>query len=210
MTPNEIMKRNKDKCGAEIKAVDMILNTIASCEPAKPMPDYMSYINQGVAINQEGINPMSFGQTACKKANYNTAVLAVSGEASVEATQRDFTTSRINQILEKHKSALRNQFFMDSREAPSTARDLVKRVTDGDYILDENKVDSEEVQYYSCFYGLIWGKNKPDRAGYELALEVLSNEAQRVIDLATLSPATELLGILDGFKSWTYKASAKK
>ncbi len=185
---------------------------IASCKPAMPAPDYIDcYIDkygQTVKLNQEGSNPMCFPT----KAAMNSAAISINTPTSVEATQRDFFSARVRQIQNRLEIGLRKQFYLDAEEAPQTAADLIKRIKDDDFTLDQRKLDNhaDELHYYNSFFGIRWGKNTPDKAGYKAAVEALKEEAQSVTDKGTLSPVDSLLGLLETFQKWTYKADAKK
>ncbi len=115
-----------------------------------------------------------------------TSVLAVSGSIPMESIQRDFLTQRVGQICDKHDKVLRKQFFMDAQDRPLSARDLIKAITDGNFTLDEAllaKHDEEELRsYYNNEYGIRWGKEKPNREGYNTARAVLLEAGQEVID----------------------------
>jgi len=125
----------------------------------------------------------------------------------VESTQRDYAIGRIEAIGEKHAKALRPQFFMDAQDQPQTAVALIKAITEGDFILDQNAIDShaEEIErgYYNSFFGIKWGKNKPDVAGYKAAKDTLKVFIQKAVDQATLREVTELEAIIDGVEAWT-------
>lgn len=151
----------------------------------------------------------------CMKAlQTNAAVLAVSAPVSIEATKRDFFTQRIYSETDKHGEALRKQFNMDAKDKPETAKALIKAITDGDYTLDNELLDkveeSGEIRYYNAFYGIKWGKTKPDTAGYTVAKEALKVAAQDAIDAGTLAPAEELLQLLKDFQEWTLPTTTTK
>lgn len=186
-----------------------IPNTIASCKPAMPseakilVNSYLDYlINPPVINNQEGEKPM------CYKCNAMTSVIATSAPVPIEATQRDFATARVNQIREQHFDKLREQFFMDAEKEPKNARDLIKAIKEDAFSLDEKTLNQYDegvgLGYYQNTFGIRWGKNKPDKAGFEKAETALKVEAQEVIDAATLSPADGLLQLLKDFQGWTY------
>lgn len=142
------------------------------------------------------------------KSTFNSAVVSVEGTASVEAVQRDFATNRVKMILSDLKARLSEQFNMNAQSPPSTARDLIKAITEGDYVLDENKLDehADELHYYNSFFGIKWGKNKPDRVGFDAARKVLDEKGQEVIDTVTLGSIEEARQAIADFKKWTYKA----
>lgn len=190
-------------CGSVISME--ALNTIASCKTAVPSGCYDS-IATPLINKQEGITPMCYA----KAPQTNTAVLAVSAPVSIEGTQRDFFTQRIYAEVEKHGAALRKQFNMDAKDKPETAKALIKAITEGDYTLDDAVLDkaeeSGEIRYYNAFFGIRWGKTKPDHAGYAVAKAALAVASQDAIDAGTLAPAEELLQLLKDFQEWTFTA----
>lgn len=194
-------------CGSMI-SLDMLqaeANTIASSKLAMPSGyELPVWENEPMNNNQEGNKPM------CMKALNTTSVLAVSAPASVEATQRDFFSARVYQTQEKLLAGLRKQFNMDAKDKPETAKELIKAITDGAYTLDNETLDraeeSGDIRYYNAFYGIRWGKEKPDTTGFTAARDVLKEAAQDVIDAGTLAPTEDLLQLLKDFQEWTYTA----
>ncbi len=127
--------------------------TIASTDCKVPS-DYIDYINGGCPAkqNQEGINPMRYSDAP----QVASSVLAVSGSPSVEATKRDFLTQRIHQTMDRLGQDLRIQFKMDAHDRPQTAKELIKAIEDGDYILDEKTIENagEDIIHYNNEYGM--------------------------------------------------------
>lgn len=185
-------------------------HTIAPCQKTesaktggKAYIDWL-YSDSPAANQKEGNNPM----------NYNSAAVSMIAQpVNVEATQRDFYTSRINLIRKDHEGTLRTQFHMDAQAEPRSSKELISAITEGNYSLDEKilgRHDDEELKYYNVFYGIRWGKDVPDTKGHEEARKALKAASQDSIDAGTLSPIEGLLGLIKEFQSWSYEAPTAK
>lgn len=119
----------------------------------------------------------------------------------VEATQRDYTIERVRDIADKFDTALRVQFHMDS-EMPKTFLQLVDAIKNGNYRVDEDKINAYDAQYMGWHWGVTWGL-KPDYVGYEAAKKVLKTATQKALDAATLKTPDALQGVIDDFEAWT-------
>lgn len=217
----KIMQRNIDRCAKEFENLEGKVfiadgkgnfkyanpNTIEPCKPAVPgEKSYMEWLQSAhptpppAKQNKEVENTMCYPKTAA------ISVISTSAAATVEQTQRDFAITRVYGIRNELTVALRDQFKMNAKDRPQTAKDLIKVITDGDFTLDEDMIEraGDDINCYNNEYGIRWGKETPDKAGYKLATEALSTEAQNVIEKVTLGSLDSLLDTLNAFKAWTY------
>lgn len=129
----------------------------------------------------------------------------VIGAVPVEATQRDYAIARVKAIADKHVRALRVQFNMDEKK-PQTFLELEAMIKAGDYTVSE-KALNDDAHFYNVFYGVTFGK-PADKAGYEVAREVLKVAAQKALDKATLNTLDVLEAVIDDFEAWVYTPAA--
>ena len=224
MTPDEIMKKNKEQCRKEHLTVDEFMRACKALEANNlpshthsytiasnpPMPNQVYVAGNGWAdlySEQKEEKNMCYAKT-----NYNTAGVSVVSQPTVEATQRDYFSSRVSQVQRKLIEGLREQFNMDAPDRPRTFAELLDKIQSGDYTYDQKKVDEvgEEAKYYNWDFGVTWTKANPDRKGYEAAVKAVKEEAQRVVDAGTLSGVDGLLALLTEFQNWTYAPKAEK
>lgn len=145
------------------------------------------------------------------KVNFNTAMNVAAPATNIEATQRDFAVSRINNTKYDLRDALRVQFNMEAGRSPRTAKDLIAAIKNDEFTLDEKalaRVGEDELKYYNNMFGIIWGKIAPDEAGYRVALDALDDATQAAIDAATLAPVGDLQNVLKDYQNWKYTPAA--
>lgn len=183
--------------------------TIAPCQ--KTACTGYKYVDQ--CAKQEGEKPMCYNSKPAFPSTASSVQIVAAEQPSIEMTQRDFFSERIKQEVRRiEHDLLRPQFFMDAEKEPLNAVEMIKKITDGDYSLNDKEVQNIKDNpdcYYGYTYGIHWGKNKPDRDGFEVARKALKQEAQNVIDTATLSPVEQLLGLLNDFRNWKYVGNDK-
>lgn len=128
------------------------------------------------------------------------------GNIPVEATQRDYTVTRIGQIADRHDSALRVQFHLDSQN-PGTFLELEKLIKDGNYTVNKDLVTADDAKFYSVFYGVTFGK-PADKDGFKAARLALKTATQKALDAATLGDLSALQGVIADFEGWVYTPAA--
>jgi hypothetical protein len=223
MTPEEIMKRNTEECRAMHQALNTKVaaekvyqdraiymqencnhtHTIAPCKPAATPSDYINYLTGEIKKEKEQTMYPS-------KAPHAIAVAAMQTGPSIEQTQRQFINDKLYTISYGLESKLEDQFHLNAQNAPRTAVDLIKAITEGNYSLDQKKLDrnADELHYHNSFYGIIWGKDTPDLDGYKIAREALRVALEDARTTATLGSIEEGRQALKDFAAWTYTAPA--
>lgn len=139
---------------------------------------------------QEEVNPM---------ASYASAQIIAD---TTEKDQRRHASNRIYSIYESKKDALRKQFGLTDDAAPETAADFIKRIQDGKYTVDKEKMDKKT---YGPERYIRWRdpSRVEDNAGYEAAKALLKAAYTKAEDKIALGAATDLLAAVETFDGWS-------
>jgi hypothetical protein len=145
--------------------------------------------------NQEEVTPM---------ASYASATV-VSAE-SIEASQRSVVRDTLYSTVYKIKSALKKEFGMVDDDAPRTAAELIKRITDGQYTVDKEYIDYETYGAQGAVNYIRWRDPKvvEDKAGYKAARAQLEEAYEDAKLKAALLPVADLLQLVEDFKAWKH------
>lgn len=186
--------------------IKLMENTIADTPPV--ITNWVIAAKQKQEVEQTMFDEC----TPCEAPRIKRAFGAVSnanaqviGAVPVEATQRDYAIARVKAISDKHAKTLRVLFNMDEKK-PETFLELEAMIKAGDYTVSD-KAKSDDARYYNLFYGVTFGK-PADKAGYEVAREVLKVAAQKALDKATLNTLDVLEAVIDDFEAWVYTPAA--
>ena len=155
-----------------------------------PTPNTMAKAAWGAKATKKEENPM---------ASYASAQIIAD---TTEKDQRAYLTDRLYTIEFQHKDALRKQFGLIDDEAPRTAADFVKRIADGKYTIDKEKMDKDS---YDPARYIRWRDPSlvEDKPGYEAAKLKLADAYRTAKDAAILSPIAEAKAAMDTFKAWS-------
>lgn len=136
--------------------------------------------------------------------NANTSITSTT---NIEATQRDYLVSRLRNIKRELRRGLENQFHLYAQAAPKSAKALVEAIKNDEFSFDEkllSRTDEDELRYYNNLYGIIWGKDTPDRDGFRKADAALDVRYQEALDAATLGPIDQAQQVIKDFQDWKY------
>lgn len=168
-------------------------------------------------INQEkGNNPMRTSY----EYNTPTASATVINAKSDEAYQREYL---LDELARDHSwsdpkyGQLRKLFNIGTSNEPETAEELIEKITNKQFKLDEKKMarlkaskdrDSDYDDDCDCeytggvFYGIIWDGIQPDRKGYDAAVNDYDKaKADTKRKIIVGSPAEGLQALLD-LEAW--------
>ena len=154
-----------------------------------PTPNTMAKTAWGAKTKKEE-NPM---------ASYASAQIIAD---TTEKDQRAYLTDRLYSIESNHKDALRKQFGLIDDEAPRTAAEFVKRIADGKYTIDKEKMDKDS---FDPARYIRWRDPSvvEDKPGYEAAKLKLADAYRTAKDAAILSPIADAKAAMDTFKAWS-------
>lgn len=123
-------------------------------------------------------------------------------QESPEIAQREYVRDRLRTIKYSKRDALTKQFGLVDDEAPKTAAEFAKRIADGKYTIDKEKMD--KVTYDPSRY-IRWRDPSvvEDKAGFTAADSQLTAAYTKAKDAAVLSPIADAKAALDAFEAWT-------
>lgn len=121
---------------------------------------------------------------------------------TTEKDQRRFAGDRLVTIFYDKKSALKKQFGLIDDEAPKTPAEFIKRIADGMYTIDKDKMDKET---YGPERYIRWRdpSKVEDKAGYDAAKKALEDAYTKAKDKVALGAAADLLAAVEAFDGWT-------
>jgi hypothetical protein len=124
-----------------------------------------------------------------------------------DATQKNYLQSRINTLYWSKYSDLQRAFGLANDERPTTAKDLIDRITAGKYVLRDDSDYQEDFDYdFGGLFGIIWRDPsvKKDRDGFNKANDALEAAKQDAIDLIVISDAATGLKAVQDFATKTF------
>lgn len=121
---------------------------------------------------------------------------------TTEKDQREYLASRLSTMKYEKAHAFEKQFGLTDDAAPQTAAEFVKRIADGTYTIDKEKMDKKT---YDVARYIRWRNpaTLEDRAGYDAAIVKLDEAYRTAKDAAILSPIAEAKTAMDAFKAWS-------
>lgn len=129
------------------------------------------------------------------------AQATVINPASIEAEQREIVRSALRTQREVIRNQLRKDFGLVDDEDPRTPAELIKRIADGQYTIDEKYLDYRS---YAPWSYVRWRdpKKVEDKAGFKAAEEKLDASYQDAKLKAALLPIADLLKLVEDFKAF--------
>lgn len=135
-------------------------------------------------------------------------------ENTMEMQQRRYMSDRLWSIKDEANTSLMNQFNILEPAWPTSAKDLVEKITSGKFTLKtknppEDDEDDENECYAAAdiFHKIDWRDPKgpqPDREGCKKALDSLNIAYKNLKDSIQLQPIDKAVAEFEAFKNWTY------
>lgn len=91
-------------------------------------------------------------------------------DTNIEITQRNFILATLQDAWYS-KDTLKKDFYLEDDTPPRTAKDVIKRITDGLYVIPTNEYEDDD---WDCPFGMIRWRDpakKEDRDGYAAAVK---------------------------------------
>lgn len=146
--------------------------------------------------------PVSYqDQTAqCKKMKEDT----MHTDANLETRQREQLSYRVDHVASEKDNEARHFFGLVDDGYPSTAGDLIARITGGKYMVASDKMDTET--YGSPTRYIRWRDPavKEDQNGYKAALDKIEAAQEIVNDMASFAPLADAFKAFNDFKAATF------
>lgn len=153
---------------------DMIANAFIS--PIMPEPSFAKWDD---AQQQKKENKM------CK----STTAICVQAAPEQQDMGYEHLRQRVYTAWYEKRNELEEKFFLTGGPKPKTFSQAQQWLAEGNYTFTKPDADSEEdVRYYGLSHYWRWGKDKPDRAGYEAAEKVLIEARDAAMDIITVNP----------------------
>lgn len=152
----------------------------------------------GKAKKQEGITPM---------ANYNAATIVAQADTTAR-DQRQHLHSRMWEVQQTKKYALKKQFHLIDDDAPKSPKEMAERIAAGKFII--RGLDKEETRYFSSYDAIVWRDPavKPDQAGYDAVKTEMDKKYRETVDTITILDPKDGLDALREFEAWTPTGAA--
>lgn len=98
---------------------------------------------------------------------------------------------------------LHKDFGLRDNDAPRTIKDMIDRITTGQYVI---RTDKEEVEDYNPLRFIRWRNpaTQEDQAGYKLAKEAMYKANTKVSDAIMVKTPTEALTAVEEFQTATF------
>ena len=147
-----------------------------------------------------------------KKAMYNDYDDDLSVRVtSDEQTKRDYLRGRIAVVNDEQWLAMRKLFKMDTPRTPDTAEDLVTRIKEGKYTLDEKNAKKNDYYYNGTSY-ISWRipGEEADEDGFDAAMKQKDVILQKARDAAALKSIDEATKALEAFQTWVPDTTTTK
>lgn len=130
-------------------------------------------------------------------------------EAETADKQRDYLIDRLYSTASEKKDEARKAFNIENMAAPEDAIELVKRIKDGLYVVDEDAIKSAKKDrwfYAGPFFGLKWrDPAKPaDEDGYEKTRDAINAAEQKAQDEIKIFSPEKGLETLRAFEAATF------
>lgn len=144
---------------------------------------------------KKDVNPM----------NYASVGLTNISAPSDAAQQRSYLKERLADVDLTLKEGLKDQFKMNPPQPPKTIGDLVDRLKNGAYTIeDADKTDKRiGIGYWTDYFS--WRTEPADEAGYKKAKEELKAAKQKALDTIVIAEPADGLAALQEFEA--FKAS---
>lgn len=190
---------------------------------------YQKYLaDNSISKEQQGNKPMSYCDdfnpysSFTTKANYTTsAAVAVCAPVKSDiAIQREYLLGRLETASRTKRTELETLFNLFVDNEPKGAADLIDRITNKKYTLDDAKIakakrdrDHELDRSYDddcgcyeytsgLFYGLTWEGPKPDKNGYNLAIIERDKQYNIAKDAIMIFDPVTAATALKTFEDW--------
>lgn len=173
-------------------------NSFATVEVGQPVPKYGYSCKQ-----EEGNNPM----------NYATAT--VQAATTETQDQRKYLTRRLDDIFYQKERPLYAAFGLTDDEAPTSPKELKKRLADGKFTIIGLPKDDEDEDEDEYFYGgwsrlIRWRDpaKKADQEGYDAARKELKSKYQEALDTIKIDDVKAGLDAVKALEAWTPTGAA--
>lgn len=120
------------------------------------------------------------------------------------ATQRRFIKDRAYSMFRNKIQALREEFYIDEDDFPSSPKEFVKRIQDGAYRIrkPDAVADDGTEQYFDRVTSYFeWRTKDPDHSGFKVARAKLDKEHNKLVDQITLKDPLESYELLEKWET---------
>lgn len=143
------------------------------------------------------------------KKEENPMNISMNTGGSLEQQQKGYLLGRIQSICWQHESDLRKAYNLENDTYPTTPEEYVKRIKDGLYEIKKPDVEEEgrKIYYERPFYYLRFRdpSKKPDRDGFDKAMEILYDARTATTDLIMVGDAQAGLAAVQKFETTKFK-----
>lgn len=149
--------------------------------------------------HEENIYDMILG----KKEEKDTPMFR--SDTNIEITQRNFILASLQDAWYQ-KDTLKKDFYLEDDTPPRTAKDVIKRITDGLYVLPQSEYADEENDWECPFSAIRWRDpaKKEDMVGYKAALEQRKADFEAAKSTIILKDIVAGQAALEEFKAKKY------
>lgn len=125
----------------------------------------------------------------------------VENDKHIESAKVNYLSNRLGEVGFKKYYDLRKTFGLINDEAPTSAEDLVKRIQDGKFLLNDNSKNNN----YDPVRYITWRDPSvvKDEAGYEAAAKDFRKASQAAQDLVAIGTPSEALAAIQALETWT-------
>ena len=136
--------------------------------------------------------------------NYATANVIATNANPAEERQRSYLHTRLYDVECAKSNELRNFFKLDPVKGPTTIKELIQKIKDGDFSYDEKKAEYDHYNTEGVVRTIRWTKDAADQAGYKKAMEVFNKVKQETQDTIAIASPEEGLKALRAFEAQTF------
>lgn len=147
------------------------------------------------AKSKKGNTPMRYYD------EYNDVYVDAPAPQTDDAQKRTYLTTRIYSVQSDKGFELRKTFGLLDDDAPDTAKEFIKRIQDGKFVL---KKETEDKKTWRPSEYITWRDPavKEDQAGFDAAWETFSDEVTKVTDTVKIADPADGLKALQALEAW--------
>jgi len=168
------------------------------CKAARNIPDVANDCFAPCTNTQEAV-PCNPGCIPCKPQKKETTMY-VDNDKHIESSKINYLSQRVSGIWYIKHAELMRQFGLVDDEAPSSAQEIVDRITSGKYVL---KADTKDKKNYDPIRYIRWRDPavKEDQDGLDAAMKLLDKARQDTIDTVAIDTPINALAAVKALEA---------